>query len=1288
MLRNEIEDTYPLSPLQEGMLFHTLHASELQVYVEQLSAVLRGQLEVESFRAAWQQVMSRHAILRTAFAWKNLERPIQVVGRRVGVPLEQQDWRGLAATEQEERLKAHLERDRERGFQLSKAPLMRLAVFQTADDTHHFAWSFHHLLLDGWSVGLVLEEVLACYASLREGREIRLERPRPYRDYIGWLHQQDLAHAERFWREALSGFSSPTPLPPKRRGGVRLSPAQRYAEHALSLSPAATGRLRALARKQRLTLNTLVQGAWALLLSRYSGENEVLFGTTVSGRPAGLLGVEAMVGLFINTLPVRVRVPRDASLLPWLQELQSQQVEREQLAFSPLVEIQGWSEVPRGVPLFESLVAFENYPVDPALAERRAGLQLEEVRAVERSKFPLTVVAAADAELTLKVFYDAACFEAATVIRLLGHLQTVLEAMAADPERRLGDIPFVTAAERQQLVVESNATESAHPEVRCVHQLVEAQVERAPDAVAVTFGGERLTYRALNARANQLAHHLRALGVGPEVLVGICAERSLELVVALLGVLKAGGAYVPLDPSYPRERLAFMVEDARPRVILTQERLRGILPDPSTVLCLDTDWPSIARESQENPSHLVAPLNLAYVIYTSGSTGRPKGVGITHGNVVNHNTAQAKSFGLCARDRVLQFASIGFDAAVEEIFPTWLSGATLVLRPAGPLMTGTELSELIHQHQITVVNLPTAYWHEWVHEASACSASLPACLRLVVVGGEKALAESLARWRRLPAHGVDWMNTYGPTETTVVATSFRHDARAEELDSSEIPLGRPLPNTQVYVLDRNRDLVPVGVPGELYIAGAGVARGYVGRGGLTAERFVPHPFAAGERVYRTGDLVRWNERAQLEFIGRTDHQVKVRGHRIEPGEIESVLSAHAGVSQAVVVAHEDVPGDKRLVAYVVAAHGRAPTSSQLREYLKERLPESMVPSAVMTLEELPLTPNGKVDRRALPAPHGRPKAAAYEAPRTELERALARIWAEVLRVPQVGIHDNFFELGGHSLKSIRLSQRILREVGRELPLNVLFSRPTVHDIARWMTENAADVSSYRIPLRAVRGAERMLAFMPTILGSGVHYSRLAQKLSSECAMRTCRIPGTMPGEETLTSIEELAAHCKRQLIVRGEYEEWSLVGWSFGGALAYEMARQMVADGFRIRHLVLIDAFLPATGSPASAPLCEQAISREQQNVLDREIASKIHRANCAALHAYKPPPCNLPVTDIRATQALDALGDGAHAGRPIASLSETRSIVRVPGGHYSMFSPEHLADLAHAVDAALGVTA
>jgi amino acid adenylation domain-containing protein len=650
--------------------------------------------------------------------------------------------------------------------------------------------------------------------------------------------------------------------------------------------------------------------------------------------------------------------------------------------------------------------------------------------------------------------HDSEALSPESVTRISEQFTTFLRGIAANPDQSVADLPILTQAERRQLLVEWNDTKVDYPSL-CVHQLFEAQLERSPDAVAVVFGDESLTYGELNGRTNRLARRLRAMGVGPEVLVGLCVERSLEMVVGLLGILKAGGAYVPLDPAYPKERLSFMLEDSQAPVVVTEERFRGLVSGgASEVVSLDGERESIDRESGEVQESGVEPENLAYVIYTSGSTGEPKGVRIAHHSLVNHCLGIRDRFELAPEDRVLQFSSFGFDVAAEEIFPTWASGAALVLRSDAVLDSFRDFGEFLRTRRVTVANLPSSYWHEWVLDLSSSGGALPPTLRLIVVGSEAVSPQRLKDWRRLAGGRVRWLNAYGLSETTITSTLYEPpEATAgpgrEEEEVDSVPIGRPLPNTRVYVLDSELRQVPIGAPSELFIGGAGVARGYLNRPDLTSERFVPDPFDPdpGARLYRTGDRGAFLGDGNLILSGRFDDQVKIRGYRVEPAEVEQALSRHPGVREAAVVAREDEPGQKRLVAYVVRGEA-ALGPSDLRGFLKEKLPEYMVPSAFVTLEALPLTPNGKVDRKALPAPEGRPELnEAHVAPRTPTEEVLAGIWAQVLGLDRVGVHDNFFELGGHSLLATQVVSRLRKAFQRELPIRWLFEAPTVAQLA-------------------------------------------------------------------------------------------------------------------------------------------------------------------------------------------------------------------------------------------------
>ncbi len=682
MKRKTIEDIYPLSPLQQGLLFHTLYAPKSGIYVEQFCCIIRGDLDVAAFRESFRQVIDRHTALRTAYRWQDLDQPLQVVHRHAELPFEEHDWRTAAAVRQQEWLADYVRTDRERGFVLSRAPLLRGALFRVAADAFNMVLSNHHIVTDGWSMAILIKEVLAIYEAACQGRDLNLPRSLPYRDYIAWLQAQDLAQAEAYWRKVLGGFAAATPLGVDRArpGQDATSESDSSPEQEVHLTVAATAALQEFARCHQLTLNTVIQGAWGLLLSRYSGQSDVVFGTTVSGRAGALAGIESMVGLFINTLPVRVRLTGQAQLLPWLRDpCRAQLVELRQYEFSPLAEVQHWSDVPRGQPLFESTVVFENYPLEARLPSSSGSLRVESVRLLERTNYPLSLVAEPGPELLLRVCYDAHRFDDDAIARLLEHLQTLLKGMVADPARTLSAVPLLPQAEREQVMVRWNATAVELTVDRPAHELFETQVGRTPAATALSCGDTHLTYQELNARANRLARRLRALGVGPEQRVGLCVSRSPAMVVGLLGVLKAGGAYVPLDPEYPPARLAFMLEDARVAVLLTEARLVETLPQPEggRVLCLDDQAESHAGWDDSNLAGGATLEDLAYVIYTSGSTGTPKGVMVTHGGLTNYLAWVARAYPVDAGHGAPVHSSLSFDLTVTSLFAPLCGGRML-----------------------------------------------------------------------------------------------------------------------------------------------------------------------------------------------------------------------------------------------------------------------------------------------------------------------------------------------------------------------------------------------------------------------------------------------------------------------------------------------------------------------------------------------------------------------------------------------------------------------------------
>ncbi|MFB2880052.1 non-ribosomal peptide synthase/polyketide synthase, partial [Floridanema aerugineum] len=1041
--KQNIEDIYPLSPMQQGMLFESLYAPDSGVYFQQVVCTFEGNLDLSAFKQAWQQVVARHSVFRTAFLWERVSQPTQIVYRQVDVAIETFDWRGLSAQEQQQQLQVFLDAQQQQGFSFSEAPLMRLHLIQCKENTYQFVWSHHHLLLDGWSLSLVFKDLLNFYQAISQGKTLTYQPALNYRNYIAWLQKQDRKLAEDYWKEKLQGFSASTPLMVDKPLSKRENNSPNYKEQEIELSRESTSYANTFVREHQLTLANLAQATWALLLSRYSQENDVVFGATVSGRPPAIAGVESMVGLFINTLPLRVKFSEQTELLSLLKDVQVQLVDSEQFSYSSLVEIQGFSDVPRGTSLFDSIVIFENYLVDSSVLEDKGDFSLSNVQVIEKTNYPLTLFVEPGEQLLVRLSYDGNRFDDRAISRMLGHFVTLFEAIVANPQMPISQLPILTAVEQNQILIEWNNTKTNYPTNNCIHQLFEEQVEKTPDAIAVVFENQQLTYRELNDRSNQLAHHLRSLGVGADVLVGICVERSLEMLVGLLGILKAGGAYVPLDPEYPTERIAFMLSNSQVSVLLTQEKLITQLPKIDLhLISLDADWEIIAQQNQNNIVNQVSTQNLAYIIYTSGSTGQPKGVQISHFSLTNFLYSMKQEVGINAKDILLAVTTICFDIAGLEFYLPLIVGAQVVLLPREQSADGTKLSEKLLQSGVTIMQATPATWRLLLGSGWQGNQQLK-----ILCGGE-ALTHDLAV-ALLERSQCLW-NVYGPTETTIWSTISRVEADASiaGVQDSLESIGRPIANTQIYILDRYLQPVPIGVPGELHIGGAGLAKGYLNRPELTNEKFIANPFENSKLLYKTGDLARYLPNGNIEYLGRIDNQVKIRGFRIELGEIEAILSQYPQVQTAVVIAREDIPGDKRLVAYITTEIEATPTNNELREYLKSKLPEYMVPFTFVILEAFPLTPNGKIDRRALPAPDFHTQQQdKYQAPRTPVEEILITAWKQILKLNQVGIHDNFFELGGHSLLATQLISRIRNHLQVELPLRSLFGAPTIAELA-------------------------------------------------------------------------------------------------------------------------------------------------------------------------------------------------------------------------------------------------
>ena len=1065
---------YRLFPMQQGMLFNSLYAPESGVDILQVVAILPEHVNLPAFRASLARVIERHDILRTAFRWEGLPEPLQEVAAQVPLPLTVQDWRDQPASTHQDRLDAFVLADRRRGFTLTQAPLFRMTLIQLADADYRLIWTLHHAILDGRSLLLMMKELFAWYEANCRQQALQLPQPRSYRDYIAWAQQQDSSAAEGFWRDLLTGFTTPTQLTVDQQRR-REQPASGYDQQQIFLSATTTDGLTQLALEHDLTMHTLMQGAWALLLSRYSGQDDVVFGVTRSCRYGSIEGVDSMLGLFINTLLLRARIDPEQPVLAWLKQLRAQNIAIRDHQQASLVQVQQWSEVPQGTPLFNTILVFERQVMEAALRAQGGQWLNRSLDLVRQPNNPLTLGVYGGPQLLCRAVYDRQHFDGATIVRMLEHLQLLLEAMVGQPGARIADLPSLPPSQLQQIVVDWNATQTDYSDADMFHVRFERHASRTPDAVAVTCGDTQLTYQQLNARANQLAHHLRALGVGgqhAEVRVGVYLRRSVELIIGLLGTLKAGGVYLPLDPNYPAERLQFMLQDAAPAVVLTEFDLLATLPMHSAqVLVLDRDAELIAQQPTTSPPATVTPDDLAYMIYTSGSTGRPKGTLLAHRGLCNVIAAQAQIFGVQPGQTALQFASLNFDASIFEIVMALGVGARLLLAPPD-LVLGPALVDLLREQAVAIVTLTPSTL------AMLPPAALPA-LHTITVAGEVCPPDLVARW----APGRRFFNLYGPTEATIW-TSYALCAAGQPPH-----IGRPIANTEAYILDRHGQPVPIGVAGELYLGGIGLARGYGKRPDLTAARFVPNPFSsvAGSRLYRTGDLACYLPDGNIEFLGRIDQQVKLRGLRIELGEIEAALRQHPALAEAVVLVREDTPGDQSLVAYVVeeqrnkgtreqstgnlpspAAAGEGAGGEGLRTFLARSLPAYMVPSSFVRLDEMPLTPSGKIDRSALLTIQSPSlQLQSYSAPRTPVEEVLVSIWTEVLKLPPradlpgLGVHDHFFTLGGHSLLAMQVIFRAHEVFQVDLTLQHLFEAPTIHQFAE-VIENAKRST---VPLR-------------------------------------------------------------------------------------------------------------------------------------------------------------------------------------------------------------------------------
>ncbi|MCC5641838.1 amino acid adenylation domain-containing protein [Nostoc sp. CHAB 5824] len=1190
ILPNIRDGKLPLSFAQQRLWILEQFDPGNSVYNIPLAYRLTGSLNVALLEQCLVEIVRRHEILRVTFTSIDGQ-PSQVISPDITLNLPLVDLSQLPLEQREiedKRLAAH---EAQQPFNLVQGPLFRFKLLRLAEKEHVLLLILHHIIADGWSSEVFFQELTALYEAFAAGKTSPLpELSIQYTDFVQWQRQwlqgAVLESQLDYWKQQLSGNIPILELPSDRPR----PPVQTYSGEICRqmLPQALTDALKAMSQQSGVTLFMTLLAAFKVLLHRYTGQEDILVGSPIAGR--NQVETEGLMGLFVNTLVMRTDLsgnPSFREILDQVRQVALGAYDHQDLPFEKLVEELKPERDRSHSPLFQVMFAM-NPPWTKGAERELPGLKIASTFGYTHSgtaKLDLTLVMRDTGKgLRASFEYNTDLFDEATIARMLGHFQTLLESILANPEQRISELPLLTLAERQQLLVEWNNTQTDYPRQACIHQLFEAQVESTPNAVAVVFAGQQLTYQQLNERANQLAHHLQSLGVGPDVMVGLCAERSFEMVIGLLGILKAGGAYVPLDPMYPQERLSLMLKDAQVKILLTQQHLLEKLPlCGAKVVYLDSDAGAMsttgyayAQHSQENTVSQTTPENLAYVIYTSGSTGIPKGVTVLHRGVVRL-VKDTNYISIGAENVFLQLAPISFDASTFEIWGCLLNGAKLVIMPPHALSL-QELAAALKYYRITILWLTAGLFNLMVDEYVEDLKQV----RQLLAGGD---VLSVPHIQKLLQAGGDCrlINGYGPTENTTFTCCYSLDSNTKI--NGSIPIGRPISNTQTYILDNNLQPVPIGIPGELYIGGDGLARGYLNQPELTTEKFISNPFknsqSESKHLYKTGDLTRYLPDGNIEFLGRLDHQVKIRGFRIELGEIETMLGQHPAVQKNVAVVREDVPGNKLIVAYLVPKPGETIVSDEMHSFIKQKLPDYMLPSVFVILDSLPLNANGKVDRKTLPVPNltNVEIEKTFATAEDSLQLQLTKIWENVLGIHPIGIKDNFFDLGGHSLLAVRLFSQINKIFGKNLPTAILFQAPTIEQLTNILRQQGCSTPwSSLIPIQ-LQGSKLPFFYIHSLYGNLFHSRELLGNLDLDQPVYGLQAQGLDRKQAPYTRIEDMAAHYIKEIRTIQPQGPYLLGGWCIGGTVAFEMARQLEIQGEKVELLALFDCYPPQVKS-------------------------------------------------------------------------------------------------------------
>ncbi|MED4786968.1 amino acid adenylation domain-containing protein [Bacillus atrophaeus] len=1167
----DIENIYPLTPMQKGMLFHSLIDSASEAYFEQAAFDLKGVLDIEAFRMSLAHLAERYDILRTHFYTEWKDQPLQIVFRQKPIEIVVEDIRSMNVHQRSEFITAFARKDKARGFDLTRDALMRVSILRTEEDQARLIWSFHHILMDGWCLPLIMKEVFETYYAILEQRQPKRGAVTPYSRYIEWLDEQDHEQAAAYWKDYLDGYEGQTVLlkeqPSNQTKGYEKE------EHVFRLGKQLTEEIKRTASRHQVTVNTWIQTAWGLLLQRYNGSQDVVFGTVVSGRPAEISGIESMVGLFINTIPVRIHGPSEMTVSQVLKLNQELALASQSYDTYPLYEIQAQTEQKQQ--LINHIMVFENYPVEKQMEHMKQGdtaLDIINFHMEEHTHYDFTFIVMPAGEIEIRFVYNANVYDQASVERMQAHFMQIIKQMADDTATRVQELNILTADERSFLVDKFNDTAAEYPKEKTIHQLFEEQAERTPEQVAIVFEDEKLTYRQLNERANQLARTLRAKGMRADRLAAIVSEHNIELVVGILAVLKAGGAYVPIDPDYPEHRIQYILDDSKAEIILTQHHLQQRLAHAGTIVLLDEE--SSYHEEHSNMERISSAKDLAYVIYTSGSTGKPKGVLIEHQGLTNYIWWADRVYVKGEKTNFPLYSSIAFDLTVTSIFTPLISGNAIIV--FGGEDRATLLSSVVQDSRVDIIKLTPAH----LQLLNEMNIPHECTIRKMIVGGDN-LSTRLARdISEQFQDQIEIFNEYGPTETVVGCMIYSYDPQKDRRES--VPIGTAAANMNIYVLNADMKPVPIGVPGEMYISGTGIARGYLNRPDLTAEKFVEHPFTAGEKMYKTGDVARWLPDGHMEYLGRIDHQVKIRGYRIEIGEIEAALLQVESVKEAVVFALGE-EGSKQLCAYLVG--DKSLNTLQLKQQLLHKLPAYMIPAYFVRVEEMPLTDNGKIDRKALPAPDGNmPTGTEYVAPGTLIEKQLSEIWKDVLAHSDLGIKDNFFDVGGHSLKVLQLIHQINAVLGIKMHYHVVYDCPTIETMARVIQAEASEYKTDSVFVKMNQNGSIPVFCFPPLIGYGLVYNEMAKRLDGDCIVYAADFLEEPSYEKPMID------RYVESIIGIQEKGPYVLLGYSSGSNLAFEVAQAMEQRGCAVSDVIMLDSQITTSVTHLSEEEIEEIV--------------------------------------------------------------------------------------------------